>query len=96
MLRKGVPSGYSRDCCRIGCGFQGLVGLVCSPDERFFDDEVEGVNADLAAKGIPQSEFGFSQQREAIKMKIPRPVHWVGQPLVRAFCCELAVGFLQE
>ena len=96
MLRKGVPSGYSRDCCRIGCGFQGLVGLVYSPDERFFDDEVEGVNADVAAEGVPQSEFGSGQQREAIKMKIPSPVHRVGQPLVRAFCRELAVGFLQE
>jgi len=48
MLREGVPSGYSRDYCHIGCGFQGLVGLVCSPDEWFFDDEVECVNPYMA------------------------------------------------
>ena len=56
MLREGVPSGYSRDYCRISCGFQGLVGLVYSPDERSLDEEIEGVNAQVAAKREPQAK----------------------------------------
>ena len=50
MLRAVVPSGDSRDYYRIGCGFQGLVGLVSSPDKWFLDDEVESVNPYVASK----------------------------------------------
>ena len=44
MLRAVVPIGDSHDYCRIDCSFQGLIGLVRSPDEWFLDDEVECVN----------------------------------------------------
>ena len=96
MLREAVPSGYSRDYCRISCGFQGLVGLVRSPDEWFLDDEVECVNTYVASHCKRQAYKGSRNQSWAVGMEISDAVHWIAQTSVRAACCILAVRFFEK
>ena len=96
MLQEGVPSGYSRDYCRISCGFQSLVGLVYSPDEWFFDDEVECVNTYVASHCKRQAYKGSRNQSWAVGMEISDAVHWIGQPPVRATSGILSVRFFQK
>ena len=93
MLRAVVPSGDSRDYYRIGCGFQGLVGLVSSPDKWFLDDEVESVNPYVTSQCKRQAYKGSRNQSWAVGMEISDAVHWIGKPPVRATRGILAVRF---
>ena len=93
MFRAVVPSGDSHDYYRIGCGFQGLVGLVSSSDKWFFDDEVESVNPYVTSQCKRQAYKGSRNQSWAVGMEISNAVHWIGQPPVRSTCGILAVRF---
>ena len=96
MLRAVVPRGDSHDSCRTDCSFQGLIGLVRSPDEWFLDDEVESVNPYVTSQSKRQAYKGSRNQSWAVGMEISDAVHWIGQPPVRAASGILAVRFFQK
>ena len=93
MLRAIVPSGDSHDSCRTDCSFQGLIGLVRSPDKWFLDDEVESVNPYVTSQCKRQAYKGSRNQSWPVGMEISDAVHWIGQPPVRSTCGIIAVRF---